>query len=583
MAKKEANSDSIATPAQRSSQALWPAPLLVALVGFAVVVLTIDPDQCCSYAASGPGITIDESFNVEQGVYLIGCVKLYGIGLLDPQSQREIFDIKNRRYNPDHPPLGRLSHPNARPSVLSDSYNPDHPPLGRLWLGAWHLLAESVAPGRVLNDHIVTVSARWGSAAAFGCTIFLVGVFTAGRFGKTSGTVAAVSLLIMPRLFAHAHLAALESITNLVWSAALLSVAHWWASSSVRGSKNNSAPSTRTAILTGVVLGLALLTKIQAIILPPLVVVWALWHWRTKAILPLLVWGATGFFVFCIGWPYLWFDFIPRLTEYFASSSDRAVVNVWYLGDRLPDVAAPWHYPWVMFCSTIPIGLLALGVFGISKQRVNLFQSPAIGLVFGAVVAPLVLFSIPGVAVYDGVRLFLVSFPAFCIFVGIGFQAFVEWLAPRNKHANLLAYSFLAIQAVGLIWMHPFQLSYYSGLVGGTAGAARLGFEPTYWSDSINPELIDQLPNDESIEVLVAPLLHQFQVDVLNQQCPTLANKRITKLNALDPCGEFPQRLLLFHRKANAPTEAELTKLGWTKTSACRRQGVELASIWSRK
>lgn len=540
------------TTLPQPNRRVWLGPLIVALVAFFAVIFTLDPDESCDYSTSGPGITIDESFNVQMGVYLSESAKSYGLGLLDPETQREIFE----------------------------RYNPDHPPLGRFWLGTWHALAQWIAPANV-EGPFVTVSARWGSAAAFACTIFMVGVFADRRFGGSNGLVAAISLLLMPRLFAHAHLAALESITNLVWTASLLSVAYWW----TRGSESEKprAISNRTAVLTGVVLGLALLTKIQAIILPPLVACWAVWHWRAKAIRPLCIWATTGFAVFCLGWPYLWFDFVPRITEYFASTSDRAAVNVWYMGQQLDDRAAPWHYPWVMFCATIPIGLLACGVAGMVKQRSDLWRSPAIGLVFGAVIAPLILFSIPGVAVYDGTRLFLVSFPAFCIFVGIGFRSLTDWLAKRTKHANVIAYAVLAAQAVGLVWLHPFQLSYYNGLVGGTAGAVRLGFEPTYWGDSINSELIEQLPDETGAEILVAPQLHQFQAEFLAQQCPRLARQRMTRLDPLAARGTRPQLLLLFHRRANAPTEPKLQNAGWSKIAACRRQGVELSSIWSRK
>jgi hypothetical protein len=533
----------------KPTQKIWLGPSIVALIAFFGVIFTLDPDQCCDYSASGPGITIDESFNVEMGVYLVECVKAYGIGLLDPETQREVFS--------------------------KDQYLPDHPPLGRLWLGIWHSIGESIAPAKV-DGLFVTASARWGSAAAFAFTILLIGLFTGYRFGKTAGIISAISLLLMPRLFAHAHLAALDTVTNLFWTASVLAVAHWWYRESSDG------PTTRTAALTGVLLGFALLTKIQAIIIPPVVICWAVWHWRLKAIRPLVAWTATGFAVFCIGWPYLWFDFIPRITEYFASSSDRAVVNVWYFGEKLADKDAAWHYPWVMFLVTVPVGLLLLGNVGVFRQRCELLKSPSIGLVFGAVIAPLVLFSIPGVAVYDGVRLFLVSFPVFCVFIGIGFQSFVSWLHARTKRPNLIAYAIIGCQVIGLVWMHPFQLSYYNGLVGGTAGAARLGFEVSYWGDSISSELIEQLESNNSTEILVAPQMHQFQVDVLAHQCLRLGQLRMTTLSPLDPQGASPQRLLLFHRRADMPTELELTEAGWSQVGSCVRQGIELASIWSR-
>ena len=45
--------------------------------------------------------------------------------------------------------------------------------------------------------------------------------------------------------------------------------------------------------------------------------------------------------------------------------------------------------------------------------------------------------------------------------------------------------------SVGL--MMPVPLSYFSPLVGGLPGAARLGMEPTYYWDSLQPEILDWL------------------------------------------------------------------------------------------
>ena len=45
--------------------------------------------------------------------------------------------------------------------------------------------------------------------------------------------------------------------------------------------------------------------------------------------------------------------------------------------------------------------------------------------------------------------------------------------------------------SVGL--MMPVPLSYYSPLIGGLPGAARMGMEPTYYWDSLQPEIIEWL------------------------------------------------------------------------------------------
>ncbi len=52
---------------------------------------------------------------------------------------------------------------------------------------------------------------------------------------------------------------------------------------------------------------------------------------------------------------------------------------------------------------------------------------------------------------------------------------------------------FLIGQGIGVVWMHPFGLSYYNAMVGGLPGARALGLELTYWSDAIDDVLLDRL------------------------------------------------------------------------------------------
>jgi hypothetical protein len=71
-------------------------------------------------------------------------------------------------------------------------------------------------------------------------------------------------------------------------------------------------------------------------------------------------------------------------------------------------------------------------------------------------------------------------------------------------------------------------LSYYNLLVGGLRGAARLGFEVTYWGDAVTQRLIDRWAEaapPRSCAVLV-PTLHAAQVYVYDTLLTT--NKELT-------------------------------------------------------
>ncbi len=565
-------------------------PLAVALAALLAVVLTLDAAGDYPKLFEGPGVTLDESFNVQMGVYQWKVLRDYNLALLHPDSVREVFGTNN--------------------------YNPDHPPLGRLWLGFWHDLVEWLFPP---SDHpvdqngirFVTDCARVGSATAFALTVLLIGVAATKWYGRTAGIVAAVSLALMPRVFAHAHLASLETFLNLTYSATVLAVAHWWRVEPNRVDDSlRDSNSSRGAIrlpwsipaLTGVLFGLALLSKMQTILIPPVVGVWALWHWRVRAIKPLLVFGLVGLFVFFVGWPWLWLDPAKHFREYFARTTSRAVLNCYYLGQVWADKDVPWHYPFVMFAVTVPIGLHLLGVLGAVGQatrsvsegvaataprlRFGLLE-PREQLLLAATLFPLVLFALPGVAVYDGERLFLVSYPIWAVLIGRGAEVTLShlrqttesgrWQLVASRRARGVAITmFLMAQSVGVIVMHPCQLSYYNLLVGGLYGADRLGFERTYWGDSVTRSLLTlEVSRNEGGSVEVMPVLHQFQLDELLQQSPILRSRRIQLLPANQQTNQSPaDGWLYFSRKADVPPDVWNMRNGIGVT----RQGVRLAA-----
>ncbi|MCA8990114.1 MAG: hypothetical protein KDA78_20875, partial [Planctomycetaceae bacterium] len=155
------------------------APAIVALCSWLAVIATMDPGGTYPWLFEGPGITIDESFNVQQGILLVEIVRNYGPLLIDPAIHRELFGPESEI-----------------------PYLPDHPPLGRFLLGIGHhaWLAMFTPTGVTSVD--VTAAARFGSATMFGFTVFIVGFFAGKWFGKIAGYGAAISCVLMPRMFA---------------------------------------------------------------------------------------------------------------------------------------------------------------------------------------------------------------------------------------------------------------------------------------------------------------------------------------------------------------------------------------------
>ncbi len=391
------------SPAERC----WTLPLLVAILAGAAIVVTLDSSGAVPWLGEGPGLTLDETFNVQMGIYHVRALQEYGLGILHPDSLREVFGDR--------------------------AYNPDHPPLGRLLIGIAHELTYPLLRPDVPEGQVAVTCGRVASALVFAATILLIGTVTTRWYGRIAGLIAALSLLLMPRLFAHSHLAALETSLGLMYCATVLFVAARWRGTRIR---------ERDAALAGVLLGLTLLTKIQGILLPIPIALWALWHWRGRAVLPLLIFGMTGVAVFFLGWPWLWLDPPAHLAEYLGRTTNRQVLYCWYMNHKWADVDVPWHYPVVMFAVTVPLGLNLLGVLGALRgwrsgfdlrcsnnmlpatrnqhaDRRSPSSDPA-GFVLLNVVWPLVFFALPGITVYDGTRLFLMVFLLWGVLIGRG-------------------------------------------------------------------------------------------------------------------------------------------------------------------
>ena len=503
--------------------------VVVAILSWLTIVACIDPGGSYPQLPEGPGLTIDEIFNVEQGVYLVEQARSLGWLNLVPGTSQEAYRPNNGIYNPDHPPLGRW------------------------WLGVHHHLTWWLFPPHDPEGSVVTACARTGSATAFALTVFLVGCFATRWSGQSAGLMTAISLVLMPRLFGHAHLASLETITNLTCSASVLVVADWWS--------GPSPPTRRAAIAAGLFLGLALLTKIQAVLIPIPVVAWGLWRWRTSVIVPLILWGTTALIVFFVLWPFLWFDPLGNGLAYLGRATNRSIIQVWYFGQKFSDKEVPWHYPFVMFGLTIPVVLNVLGFValwprsptqtggslersaldqtrstkktrGVERSSVG-FTSEQCGardlLLLACMAFPLIVFAIPGVAVYDGERLFLTSFPLWSFFVGRGWKELERWISNRvhsHSTARLVSSVLLLLTALPLMDMSPCHLGYYnqlSKLIPGTAESKTM-MEVDYWGVGVTRTLLKTVVQSvpEGASVAVLPTLHQFQADEYRRQSPIL-------------------------------------------------------------
>jgi hypothetical protein len=438
---------------------------------------------------------------------------------------------------------------------------------------------------------------------AFALTVLIAGWFIQKWRGAVAGCAAAFAVAVLPRQFAHAHLASLETFIGLTYAACVFVTADCC-------TRTEGTPRLRSFAWAGLFFGLALLTKIQAVFLGPAVGLWALSQWRLKAIPRVALFGAIGLLVFFLGWPWLWLDPLHHLKEYFARTTERQTLYCFCWGERWADTDVPWHYPWVMFAVTVPLGLHLLAGLGLvgrgpatpaarqeprppEGQRTpqdqgadaprspgRLLIEPRVQLVLWSIAVPLLVFTLPGIRVYDGERLFGIVFPLWGALAGVGVAAVVRRFPGRPARALLVL--LLAGQAWGAVSLNPFGLSYYNALTGGLAGADRLGFERTYWmeglTESFQREIVDKVPRGSRIDV--APVLHPVYLPHLLIESPILRNAGIMLAAYDDKRPGGSNHVLHFHRKADPWESLESLPEGTQLLAEVSCKGVPLLSLY---
>ena len=315
-------------------------------------------------------------------------------------------------------------------------------------------------------------------------------LFTAGLWGRAAGVYAVGALLLMPRVFAHAHLAALDA--PVMAMTFLVLAASWRACVAHERPRRAWA----WALAAGALWGLALSTKLNAFFVPFVVFPWALVFARGSLGRLAVGFAALGPLVFLATWPWLWHDTWSRFGDYFHFHFRHWEIAVTYLGNTY--AVAPWHYPLVMTAITTPPVTLALALVGLAAVRLRgpfTPQGAALALVAWALLVNFVPSCLPETPKYNGVRLFLPVFPLLAVLAAVGFRTALDWLVGRIRGAAadvglrrrvtaLALFAALIGPLAATARFTPFHLSYYNALIGGLPGAARAGMEPTYWGET---------------------------------------------------------------------------------------------------
>ncbi len=508
----------MATPLQDSRRNATREQVILGLALAAITLLAI------VMTLKDPGITWDEPLYIKASRGYMGWFGLLKQSLLHGDLRQVLSD--------EAIVSGWMPHPTLEL----------HPPLGKILSGiSWATLRGFLGE---LAAH------RFSNALLFSLLVAMIFWMISSAYDMASGLFAALALVLMPRMFMHAHLANIDTTVAITW---FLAIYLFW--------KYESKPGWLPVVVIGVAFGLALGTKMNAAVMP---LVWGVWillfrrNWRS--FLRLAAMGAIGVATFIAMWPWLWHDTANRLAYYVMMASRFKDRPQFYLGQTLPHV--PWHYPFVITLAVVPAAITVMSILGIYRmasqgsplaslrrrlRAASLFtsksQAPApplmprpsdaqrSGAVPGLVdetrwmgynepcgpgaaadetgwlvllnaLTPL-MFAATGLqAAYSGERHFIPAYPYLACLAGMGFGAALNTLCTtwqswhegaRSSRVRPIVAAVLGLlllaPLLSIVQIHPYELSYYSELVGGMPGAARLGLETTFWCETYKDAL----------------------------------------------------------------------------------------------
>lgn len=366
--------------------------------------------------------------------------------------------------------------------------NREHPPLMKTLFGLSHRIAH-----KALGVDEVTAF-RIPSAVMQGVLVLLVFAMVFALWGFAEAVVASLLLTFMPRAMFHASLACFDAPIMTLWFATVF--AYW-----------RCLDGRKWPWQAGVVFGLALATKHNALLLPfalgthylvagflgardkglrggAFVREVVLHRWRV--IVSLAVLGPVTLFAL---WPWLWFDTVAHLQQWLKFHLTHVHYNFEYLGQNWNAPRFPWHVALVTTLYTVPVVTLAGAAIGagvwIAKRRESpdRGRAPALLLVLSAAASmgPFFLGTTP---IFGAEKHWMPALPTLCIAAGVG----IVWAARGLEafvHRAAIARAFLVIVVsaalVETVQAQPYALTWYNALAGGAPGGADKGMNRQFW------------------------------------------------------------------------------------------------------
>jgi len=353
-------------------------------------------------------------------------------------------------------------------------------------------LEQSTFPGYPNADFLI--AERLPFALVTSISVVLVYLMTRKLFGSPVAWLGAGLLALDPFYISHSRVVTPDGLLASFMTLSILSLIVYLVCERSR----------YYVVFSGFAAGLALLTKVPAVLLVPMVIVLtaAMGLWETRKLGQpwsqtslwflgdLAMWGGVALLTFSCLWPAMWaapVDTVQRMVADMAEDTGGGW-NQFFMGRMTKDPGFLF-YPVVLLFRTTPLTLIGAAASLIFFSRVSrthetrntqhkIGGAPRAFPSLLMLVICILLFTLVmsfGTTKFD--RFLLPIFPSVDILAALGLYELAKVVSARwGKPIKALALLTLIVQAGFALPQHPYFLSFYNPLVGGPAQAPKVLF-----------------------------------------------------------------------------------------------------------
>jgi hypothetical protein len=377
-----------------------------------------------------------------------------------------------------------------------------------LWLG--HLISGGDVATYVaaqVADPVHTIG-LFRLPGALLTALFAPGAYLLGRriWGEWAAALAGGLIALNPFLLAHSRIVNGDAAAAGLMFLSLLAFLRLWQGSGLR-----------MAALSGVLAGLALLTKLPSPLIVPFIGLSALVGWqrdkRTRFWLQaLLLWGLAALLVFIVLWPAMWVNPLGTLQNMLHDTFDVGEAgeghSTFYRGQVVDDPG--WgFYPYAVAFRLTPVVLAGLLLLVLIFRRGSQDRH-SIGYRLSTVtliVYVLFIYVFSSLSPKKLDRYVMAVFPALDMLAAIGYAQIsnIKRQAPNVKYqiSKLASWSLIVgvLAAAFVAPYFPYYLSYYNPLLGGIGRAVRE--VPVGWGEGLEEAAawLNAQPDAKSFQV----------------------------------------------------------------------------------